>query len=298
MIGIHEFGGRQFPPAELLPSSAARGWNGVAAELRNHPPGEILALVPEQMEITLATARCDAARVQRRGNGDCRDTPLAAGTLRLCPIGVPEDSVRILGFLEGILHILISKEVFADISRSSSSAARAENVSYEANVRDEFLRVMAQRIGDELDDGSSAGAAPSNPACLGRHHFARAFRRAMGSPPNRFIGELRFRRAQELLFRTELSLADIADCCRFSSQSSFTRAFRRQVGVSPGEFRRKATSWEKARVKPSLPSHTGEAAAGTSRRLRGGSRPRYARHAPRLPSGRWPAPFPSHPAWS
>lgn len=128
VIGIHEFGGRQFPPAELLPSSAARGWNGVAAELRNHPPGEILALVPEQMEITLATARCDAARVQRRGNGDCRDTPLAAGTLRLCPIGVPEESVRILGFPEGILHIVMSKEVFADISRSSSSAARAENV--------------------------------------------------------------------------------------------------------------------------------------------------------------------------
>ncbi|PZU95158.1 MAG: hypothetical protein DI527_01180 [Chelatococcus sp.] len=148
---------------------------------------------------------------------------------------------------------------------------------------------------------STTGDRPA-PRCRTRLASAgitsRAFSRAMRAPPNRFIGELRFRRAQELLIRTELSPADIADCCRFSSQSSFPRAFRRQVGVSPGEFRRKATSWEKARVKPSLPSHTGEAAAGTSRRLRGGSRPRYARHAPRLPSGRWPAPFPSHPAWS
>jgi len=298
MIGIHEFGRRKFPRAELLLSSATRGWHGVAAELRNHPPGEILAPTPEQMEITLAWSSCDGARVQRRGNGSYQDTAVESGTLWLCPIGVPEDSVRILGFLENILHIFIAKEVFLEVSRSSSTRIKPENVPYLANVDDGFLRMIAERIGKELKEESSAGGVlaeslslsmaahlaaqyvgggvASDPvpvasierprlrrvldfiqdniekdislsdlsdlACLSRHHFARAFRKALGSPPNRFISELRFKRAQELLVHTDRSLADIAQSCRFSSQSTFTRAFRRHVGLSPGEFRRRSAS--------------------------------------------------------
>jgi AraC family transcriptional regulator len=34
------------------------------------------------------------------------------------------------------------------------------------------------------------------------------------------------------------SLGEIAFHCRFSSQSSFTRAFRRATGMTPAEYRR------------------------------------------------------------
>jgi AraC family transcriptional regulator len=33
-------------------------------------------------------------------------------------------------------------------------------------------------------------------------------------------------------------LSDIALSCQFSSQASFSRAFRRATGVTPGEYRR------------------------------------------------------------
>lgn len=305
MIDIHDFGRRKFPRADLLLSSEGRGWRGVAAELRRHPPGEILAPTPDQMEITLATTDCEGARVQRRGNGRYQDTAVKAGTLWTCPIGVPEDAVRILGHLDRILHIFVSRDVFLDISRSSSAAMRPEDVPYEADIDDPFLRMIAQRIGTELLDESSAGAVLVESlslslgahlasrytstkltdhahvgslesrrlrrvldfiadnidkditlshlaavACLSRHHFARAFRHALGSPPNRFISELRLKRAQELLVLTELSLAEIAHSCRFSSQSTFTRAFRRQAGISPGEFRSRRRAGLSRRAHP------------------------------------------------
>ncbi|PXA92424.1 AraC family transcriptional regulator [Nostoc sp. 3335mG] len=78
-------------------------------------------------------------------------------------------------------------------------------------------------------------------ACLSRHHFARAFREAKGSPPHRYLSARRLERACDLLEHTDLTLVEIALKCRFSSQASFTRAFHRGMGVSPGEYRRHRT---------------------------------------------------------
>ncbi|MEA2741393.1 MAG: AraC family transcriptional regulator [Acetobacteraceae bacterium] len=69
-------------------------------------------------------------------------------------------------------------------------------------------------------------------------HFARAFRDSFGMPPHRWHMNARLRRAQELLLETALPLADIALATGFSDQSHFTRSFGRQLGISPGVWRR------------------------------------------------------------
>jgi AraC family transcriptional regulator len=40
------------------------------------------------------------------------------------------------------------------------------------------------------------------------------------------------------MIATGSSLSEIAFKCQFSSQSSFTRAFRRATGMTPNEYRR------------------------------------------------------------
>ncbi|UOK69396.1 AraC family transcriptional regulator [Ancylobacter polymorphus] len=294
MASVHDFGRRKFPRAELLFSSARRNWSGMAAEIRNHPAGEIPPPVPQQMEITLALRGAEGARVQRRAGGELQDTAVRRGTVWLCPIGVVEDSIRITDDLQDVLHIYIGREVFADMSRDLSRPVAPEEIAYRADVDDDFLRQVGFRVQAELEQESSAGrllvdsltralaahlvslyagerrpplgdvsldrnrlrrvidyindnieselllAELSDIACLSVHHFARAFRSAMGVPPHRFISSLRVERAQDLLLHSDLSLAEIAHACRFSSQSTFTRAFRRHVGISPGEFRRGA----------------------------------------------------------
>jgi two-component sensor histidine kinase/AraC-like DNA-binding protein len=68
-------------------------------------------------------------------------------------------------------------------------------------------------------------------------HFARTFTRAMGVSPSRYVSRLRLENAMAEIVAGRLPLAQIAFNARFSSQTSFTRAFRRATGMAPGEYR-------------------------------------------------------------
>lgn len=75
-------------------------------------------------------------------------------------------------------------------------------------------------------------------ACLSRFHFLRAFKAATGVTPHRYLSDRRLDHAKAMLLRDDVSLGELAQACRFSSQANFSRAFRRVVGMSPGAYRR------------------------------------------------------------
>ncbi len=102
---------------------------------------------------------------------------------------------------------------------------------------DRRLGRVLEHIATHLNEDISL-ADLAEVACLSLHHFARAFRAATGTPPHRYISERRLDHARDMLTGTDLRLAEIALACRFSSQASFTRAFQRQVGRTPGDYRR------------------------------------------------------------
>jgi AraC family transcriptional regulator len=78
----------------------------------------------------------------------------------------------------------------------------------------------------------------ANVACLSIFHFTRAFAAATGVPPHRYVSQRRLESAKAMIATGRTSLSEIAHGCRFSSQSSFTRAFRRATGMTPAEYRR------------------------------------------------------------
>ena len=78
----------------------------------------------------------------------------------------------------------------------------------------------------------------TNVACLSIFHFTRAFAGAMGMPPHRYVSRRRLENAKAMIATGRASLHEIALDCQFSSQSSFTRAFRRATGITPAEYRR------------------------------------------------------------
>jgi AraC family transcriptional regulator len=75
-------------------------------------------------------------------------------------------------------------------------------------------------------------------ACLSIFHFTRAFAGAMGVPPHRYVRRRRLENAKAMIATGRASLQEIALDCQFSSQSSFTRAFRRGTGMTPAGYRR------------------------------------------------------------
>ena len=75
---------------------------------------------------------------------------------------------------------------------------------------------------------------------LSRHHFCTAFRIATGRPPFEWLLSERMSRARSLLATTILPITDIALAVGYSTPSAFTTAFRREAGVTPSAFRRRA----------------------------------------------------------
>jgi AraC family transcriptional regulator len=69
-------------------------------------------------------------------------------------------------------------------------------------------------------------------------HFTRAFGESTGMPPHRWQIRRRVEVAKSLLLNEKLSLSEVAMACGFADQSHFTRVFTRDVGISPGAWRR------------------------------------------------------------
>lgn len=69
-------------------------------------------------------------------------------------------------------------------------------------------------------------------------HFARAFRKSVGTAPHQWLLRQRVAAAKNLMSQHDRKLSDVALCCGFADQSHFTRVFSREVGCSPGAWRR------------------------------------------------------------
>jgi AraC family transcriptional regulator len=96
------------------------------------------------------------------------------------------------------------------------------------------LDYIAANIEDDITLADLAGIAGYSP-----FHFARKFAFAMGLPPHRYIGRMRMENAMAELAAGKLPLAEIALNAHFSSQASFTRAFRRATGMTPKQYQRR-----------------------------------------------------------
>jgi AraC family transcriptional regulator len=94
-------------------------------------------------------------------------------------------------------------------------------------------RYMESRATDplSLDDVAQAVGVSS-------FHLVRIFRRTIGVTPHQYLMRLRLLRAMALLRDTAQPVTAIAYEAGWSDLSNFTRTFGRDVGCSPGDFRR------------------------------------------------------------
>jgi len=70
------------------------------------------------------------------------------------------------------------------------------------------------------------------------HKVARAFKKRFGVAPHQYILRARITRAKAMLRESNLSLVEVAFCAGFSSQSHFTKAFKKLTGLSPSNYRK------------------------------------------------------------
>lgn len=78
-------------------------------------------------------------------------------------------------------------------------------------------------------------------ALLSRSAFADRFVRTLGMPPMTYLIRWRMLVAAQRLRETPLPIGRIAAEIGYESESTFTRAFSREMGMAPGAYRRGAT---------------------------------------------------------
>ena len=139
------------------------------------------------------------------------------------------------GFLDHILADALNTALAVQIMRqfvdpAAITLAPSNGLSHErlARIRD----YVEAHLGEPLTLTEIAAVA-----CLSPYHLSRSFKLTTGIGLHQYVVRRRTERAKQLLLRTELPLAEIADIVGFDSQASFTARFRREIGVSPGQLR-------------------------------------------------------------
>jgi AraC-like DNA-binding protein len=80
--------------------------------------------------------------------------------------------------------------------------------------------------------------AVAREAGLGRSLFSQAFRSEMGVTYGEYLRVLRVEEARRLLAGTSRSLKEIAGAVGYEAVSSLERAFKEEVGMAPGQYRK------------------------------------------------------------
>src|SRR5262249_49114080 len=112
------------------------------------------------------------------------------------------------------------------------------------------LRAVLEYIEEHLDGNPSLEQLAAV-ARLSVYHFARLFKAATGLPPHQYVILRRVERTKQLLQAgTDLSLAEVALNAGVSDQNTFTRPFKRRVGVTPRQFRTPASTASRPQAAP------------------------------------------------
>ena len=137
------------------------------------------------------------------------------------------------GFGSDLLLDGLTRALMAALARTHVEVAPAHRLHLSPVKLRRAVEFIDAELGRSIGLHEIAAAAGLSP-----FHFSRVFKLATGETPYQFVGSRRLERACRLLRDGDLPLAELALCCGFASQSHFTAAFSKSLGVSPGRYRR------------------------------------------------------------
>lgn len=143
--------------------------------------------------------------------------------------------LRSPGFASDLMVAGLIRAIGAALVRQDRAPSHAvEDRIYLSPVRlARVIDFIDSRLDDEIHLCDLADVAG-----LSAFHFSRVFKLATGQTPYHFVGSRRLDRARTLLMNGDLPLAELALACGFASQSHFTAAFTKAIGMPPGRYRR------------------------------------------------------------
>lgn len=134
-----------------------------------------------------------------------------------------------LSYLMQAIHILCNSAPDSTILADIPNPQRKKDAATPLERAQEYLY---QHFTEELSLDEVAAAAGMEKTAL-----CRAFKKTTGNTIMQCVIRMRIEQACHLLLTTSLTISQIAWQCGFGSFSQFSTHFRRQMGMSPGEYR-------------------------------------------------------------
>lgn len=134
---------------------------------------------------------------------------------------------------ESPFHLIGHLYLFLDYLLRS---AADEQLEHGSKLREfyihEALTYIEHNFQNEITIEDIAGVCGLN-----RTYFGKIFKEALGKTPQEFLLNYRMLKAAELLKLTSLSIGDVGLAVGYANQMHFSRAFKNNYGISPGEWR-------------------------------------------------------------
>jgi AraC-like DNA-binding protein len=137
----------------------------------------------------------------------------------------------------GVIMTKLSEVLFMETLRRYINEIPTDQNGWMAGARDPVVgQALALMHGDPSNEWSVAGLARQ--VGVSRTRLAERFRRLLGDSPMAYLAKWRLKLGAEELLTTDESIAEVAASVGYGSESSFNRAFRREFGHPPAQFRR------------------------------------------------------------
>ncbi len=128
----------------------------------------------------------------------------------------------------GLTFSLIGRVYYEDHNHSLSN-------SYTSRIINQAKAIMKEDISSSITLEEIATSLN-----ISYSLFRREFKRVCGISPGQYRLELKLTKAKELLYSTNMSIAQIAEHLHFECLGQFSTFFRKKVGIPPLEFRKRA----------------------------------------------------------
>jgi len=139
-----------------------------------------------------------------------------------------------------MLAAKIAEVLFAEAVRGYLESMPASNPGWLAGLRDpQVSRCLALMHGEPARAWTVDALA--NEVHISRSVLAEKFAELVGVPPMQYLTRWRMIVAAGMLRSDQANLARVAEGVGYESQPAFNRAFKREYGVSPGQWRHAAS---------------------------------------------------------
>lgn len=137
-----------------------------------------------------------------------------------------------------VVSARLAEVLFIQVLRAHIASGSEQDKGWLRAIFDPQIGTALSAVHNSVDSPWTVESI-ATAAGMSRSAFAARFKELLGQTPLEYVTEWRMQKAIHLLEERDKKLVDIARSVGYESDAAFSKTFKRVVGASPGEYRRR-----------------------------------------------------------